>query len=92
MSDIVRCSCGAQQSPTAKRCWSCHAGKTIPGAHPLKKAAKSLREIAREAGVGYRTAKRAAAGIPISRSSARRLAAASGVDVRLLILGRGLLT
>jgi hypothetical protein len=86
------CACGNRCSPTAKRCWSCHAGKRQPGAHPLKSQPKSLRSIAREAHLAYYTVKKAAAGIPVSRSSARRISEVTGIDVRLLILGRGLLT
>lgn len=86
------CACGRRCSPTARRCWSCHAGKGINGAHPLKRSEKSLRSIARSAGVAYATVKKAAAGMPVSRSTARRISEVSGVDVRLLILGRGLLT
>lgn len=85
------CACGRRCSPAARSCRACHTGTELAGAHPLRTTGRSLRSIARAAGVSYKSALRAASGAPMSRSVARRLASVSGVDLRLLVLGRDIL-
>lgn len=86
---MTHCACGARMGdPRARRCIACHTGRSDPHAHALKRCGKSLRSIAREAGVSTRTVERAAAGHGLSRSNARRISEVTGVDVRLLVLGR----
>lgn len=81
------CSCGRTMSTVARTCWACH---TRLGTHPLRTDRHSLRAIAREAGVSERTVRRAAAGAPMSRSAARRVSEVTGIDIRILVLGRWL--
>lgn len=78
------CDCGKPKSPTARTCWECH---TKGNSHPLRRCGRSLRSIAKEAGLAYTTVKRAAQGEHVARSTAKRLSKVTGIDERTLLIG-----
>lgn len=82
--------CGNRTNdPRNKHCRACYLGPRYPTA--LREWCRvndtSLKQLGDRVGVSERTMKRAAAGDPISRASAKKIAEETGLDVAALVMG-----